>query len=159
MPTPLLLDPGNWNSTVVAPYTLGAFYETGGKTYQYVQLVDLGATNGMVVEPASATAHSVTVVRVTSSSICDGTAAGTRQAVGVIVGTVTINNYCFIQVEGIHPAVIDAVSSLPIGAKFTAHVSTPGNAVVVTSALNGAIGYTTAAAAGGTVSAILRRGG
>lgn len=134
MPTPLNFDPGTWNSTVATPYTLGGIYETGGKLYQYVQLIDaVPGTNGMVVEAASATSYLVTVDRV------GGTSLG-RIPVGVLVGSVTAQNFCFMQVAGIHPTVIDAANATTVTGPVTSLAATDGNCGPITASTDIVIG-------------------
>lgn len=152
MPTPLTLDPGTWNSSVAAPYTLGALYETGGKMYMYVLLTDaVNASNGMVAEMASTTAYTVTVDRSGGSSLGRG-------PVGVFVGSVTAGNYGFIQVEGIHSAVKDAAAGLTALVKVTSHASTDGDAAPATAYTDKIIGFALAATAGGVAPVMLRIG-
>lgn len=152
MPTALTFDPGNWNSSTAAPYTLGALYEDAGKVYTYVLLTDaVNATNGMVAEQASTTAYTVSVDRDA------GTTLG-RAPVGVFVGSVTAGNYGFIQVRGIHSAVKDAANALSALGKVTSHATTDGDAAPTTAYTDKTIGYALANAAGGVVAVDLRMG-
>lgn len=158
MPTPLNLDPGTWNSTVAAPYTLGETYSVGGKLYKYVLLSGAGgavnATNGMVAEQYIATGHTVTLDR------SDSTSSGLGRApVGVFVGAVTAGNYGFIQIEGIHSAVKDAANALALLGKVASHATVDGDAKAVAAYTDITIGWALAAAGGGTVPVYLTMGG
>jgi hypothetical protein len=155
MPTALSFDPGTWNSTVAAPYTLGAIYETGGKQYKYVQLVNDAGTsgtpgNGWVVE-ATASDNIVTVDRTGGSSLG-------RAPVGVMVGTVTLGNFCFVQILGPHSAVSDSGNTVSALGKITSVATQDGDAGATTAYTDITIGWATANATGGTVAAMIEIG-
>lgn len=153
MPTALNFDPGTWNSTVEAPYTLGAEYETGGKTYMYVQLSSqsVAGANGMIPEQAHLTEYIVTVERATVTA---PTTLG-RAPMGVLVGTVTAGNFCFMQTRGLHSAVKDAANAISALDKITSHATVDGDAKAPAAYTEIFIGYATGAASGGVFTAML----
>lgn len=75
---------------------LGVERKQGGKTYKYVQVIDLAVADGDVVEYASAT-----LSYIVSKDRAGGTSIG-RVVVGVAVGTITANYYGWILTRGIH---------------------------------------------------------
>lgn len=158
MPTALPFDPSTINSSVVAPYTLGDVYQTNGKLYQYVQLVnDTGTSgtpgNGWVVEATSTSAYIVTADRASGSAIA-------RSPVGVLVGTVTLGNYCFMQIHGIHTAVKNTGDTInAVGLKVIAHASTDGSADIATAYTEPVIGISLAASVSAVVPVWLKMGG
>lgn len=143
MATALNFDPGTWNSSVAAPFTLGDLYASGGKTYLYVQLTDaVNATNGMVAERASTSSYIVTVDR------SGGSALG-RFPKGVFVGNVTAGNFGFVQILGIHSAVKDAAGALTARVKVISHATTDGDSAPATAYTDITIGVCLANSSGG----------
>ena len=87
-------------STLFVPGQLGMFYEKDGKKYQLVQLT-AGAVAGAAGQAVWWHDFDDFVV---NNDISDLTTARNQPA-GVVLGTVTAGNYCWIQVRGPHSAV------------------------------------------------------
>ena len=92
-------DPSVVNDAAATVFVVGQVYEHLGKKYRYVQVVDAVAVgNGTVVEWANTTSTAVTSDRAGGSSVG-------RRVAGVAVGTISQNQYGFIQTGGNHAAV------------------------------------------------------
>ncbi len=87
-------------------------------TFRMVKVVDIACIAGDVMVLASSTAWDVTVDRAGGSAI--ETSGNVQKAVGVMVGTVAINSYGYMLIEGIHSAV-STDGGVAIGESLVAH--------------------------------------
>jgi hypothetical protein len=99
MATPVYFDPATWNSSTVAPFTLGGVYSWEGKLYRYVRAAGTAVADGDVVGWNDATTY--TVIGANRTTALVGTPA-CLSAAGVGVGTITANYYGFVLVVGLH---------------------------------------------------------
>lgn len=145
--------PSTFNSAT-ADFTVGARYtdESTGYEYMFVK-AQAALANGDVCTLGSNSATN-TQVEVVPANTASALGTGTSErAVGVAVGTVTVNQYGFIMTRGIHSAVKDAANGVTAGSYVMPHATTDGNAANVTVGTNDALafGYALAAGSGGVV--------
>jgi hypothetical protein len=113
------------DSSTVQEHDLGTVVELDGKKYRYVQVVDLAAANGNVVEVASASDPDVV-----SIDRAGGSSIG-RIPRGVAVGAIAANSYGWIQISG-YKSNITSDGSVSAGEALVPHASTNGSADSVT---------------------------
>lgn len=124
MATPIGFDPSVYNSSSnTEGFTLGQTYDYNGRLFRFVQnSTDAALANGAVAVWASLTNYVVTGA---SRATAIGGVAPNAPA-GVAVGAVSISNYGFILVKGLHTAVISTATTalVPQMASATADTCT-----------------------------------
>ncbi len=112
MATPIGFNPAIVNSTTVGDFALGEVREWQGKLYRFVQVVTAACADGAVMCRYDAAATpSGKVIGANRTTALTGTPVALL-VVGVGIGAITINNYGFIQVSGVHINVLSTSSVL-----------------------------------------------
>ena len=130
MATPVSFDPGTWNSSVEAPFTLGARYSYLGREFIYVRNANTAGDNA--VEDGDCCVWAATAVSGTTRNagvVSDGL-AGTGSSLplnppaGVAVGAITKNYYGFLLAKGDHTNAKSTSSSAGVEQKISATAGT-----------------------------------
>lgn len=109
MPTPINTDPATYNSTTAGDFTLGMVVQWQGKDYQFVRVGngagDVACSDGHIMIWAATAAGGTTPGEYVTGAL-SGTANSSGLAnnpiAGVGVGNISLNNYGFILVRGLH---------------------------------------------------------
>lgn len=109
MPTPINTDPATYNSTTAGDFTLGMVVQWQGQDYQFVRVGngagDTAVSDGHVVIWAATAAGGTTpgyYVTGALSGTANSSGFANNPAAGVGVGNISLNNYGFILIRGLH---------------------------------------------------------
>lgn len=156
MATPIGFDPSTWNSTTAAPFTVGAVYTFRGFQYRYVQVVTAACSLGAVMCRYDAlSVPSGKVIGANRTTALTGTPAALI-VVGVGVGDISINNYGFILVSGVHPFVKSTSSTLGNWQKASGTNDTCTDATASIARSDGIFGIALSSTSGGLCQVDLR---
>ncbi len=92
-------------TTLPYPGLLGQFFDKDGKKYQLVQLA-AGSTSPATAGAAAFWDGTNIATFVINNDISDDSVRGRNLPAGVILGAPTASQYCFIQVRGVHDAIV-----------------------------------------------------